>query len=283
MKNKVASWLVAWVGFSGITSLVFADPATTRIPFYLHRDHFIVVRGSIGDLQNLNFVIDTGATNTMVSKKVAKKLGLKGEKKTVVAVGQKVKVEEVVLPDLQMGMAQFESVPARIGRLSFIHGLKVDALIGLTLLKRSNIAIDYTNMTLTLGTLTQCDAFIDFYGGLPFVLVRMEVQGQPLALMLDSGAGSDLVLFKDRVKNRFSWTKTKEKRSIQHLGGKTKLNKVMLSDVEMGDSQWEELAAYVADGRVKGYGTLDGILGSGALGLDRLQLDFDNNRMSWEQ
>jgi len=159
----------------------------------------------------------------------------------------------------------------------------VDALIGLTLLKKSSIAIDYTKMTLTLGSLPSCKSFIDFYGRLPFVLVRMRVQGQPLALILDSGAGNDLVLFKERVKDRFSWTKTNEKRSVQHLGGKTNLRKVVLSDVEMGQSQWEELTAYVMEGRVKGYGTLDGILGSGALGLARLQLDFQNNRMGWEQ
>ena len=282
MKNKAAGWLIAWVGFSGITSL-FADSASTQIPFSLHREHFIVVQGSIGDQQNLNFVIDTGATNTMISKKLAKKLSLEGEKKTVVAVGQKVKVEEVVLPNVQMGMAQFESVPARIGRLSFVHGLQVDALIGLTLLKKSSIAIDYTKMTLTLGSLPSCKSFIDFYGRLPFVLVRMRVQGQPLALILDSGAGNDLVLFKERVKDRFSWTKTNEKRSVQHLGGKSDLKKVLLSDVAMADSRWDELTAYVLEGRVKGYGTLDGILGSGALGLARLQLDFQNNRMSWEQ
>ena len=85
----------------------------------------------------------------------------------------------------------------------------------------------------------------------------MQVQGQPLALLLDSGAGNDLVLFKDRVKDRFSWTKTNEKRSVQHLGGKSNLKKVVLSDVSMADSQWDELTAYVLEGQVKGYGTLE--------------------------
>jgi len=36
------------------------------------------------------------------------------------------------------------------------------------------------------------------------------------------------------------------------------------------------------EGRIEGYGTLDGILGSGGLGLDRIHLDFQANRMSWE-
>jgi predicted aspartyl protease len=278
---KTASWLLVSIAFAGVSSL-FANSISTQIPFYLHRDHFIVVQGSIGDQQNLNFVVDTGATNTMISKKLAKQLGLKGKKKTAVAVGQKVKVEEVVLPDVQIGIACFESVTARVGRLAFVHGLEVDALIGLTLLKRSNIAIDYTRMTLTLGSVPSCDSFIDFYGRLPFVLVRMQVQGQPLALLLDSGAGNDLILFKERVKDRFTWTRTNEKRSVQHLGGKTQLKKVQLYDVEMGRSQWAELTAYVMEDQVDGYGTLDGILGSGALGLDKLQLDFQNNRMSWE-
>jgi len=283
MKNNTAGWLMAWVGFSGISSVMFADSALIKIPFSLHRDHFIVVQGTIGDQQNLNFIIDTGATHTMISKKLAKSLGLQGEKKIVVAVGQKVKVEEVVLPNVQIGRSRFESVTARIGSLSFVQGLQVDALIGLTLLKRTNLAIDYSKMTLTLGSIPSCRSFIDFYGRLPFVLVRMQVQDQPLALLLDSGAGNHLVLFEDRVKDRCAWRRTNEKRNVRHLGGKSELKKVVLSDVEMGDSHWAELTAYVMEGRVKGYGTLDGILGSGALSLARLQLNFQSNRMSWEQ
>jgi len=272
----LASWILT-LTFS------FADEAANEIPFRLHRDHFIVVVGSIGGLEKMNLVIDTGATSTMVSNKVAKKLGLKGETKQVIAVGRKTKVKQVVLPSVRLGAVEFQEVTAQVGRLSFVHGLRVDALIGLNLLKETNLGIDFTSNTLTMGTVSHSDSSMAFYTGLPFVMVRLEVEGQHLSLMLDSGAGNDLILFRDRVKDRFSWTRTDENRTIQHLGGKAELKGVELSDVRMGESSWSKVKAMMLDEKMAGYVTLDGILGTGALELASIQVDFQNSLLSWNK
>jgi predicted aspartyl protease len=283
MRNQKQTISIALISWIFAVTLSYADETTTEIPFRLHREHFIVVAGSIGGLEDLNLVIDTGATRTVVSKKVAKKLGLKGETRQVIAVGRKTKIREVVLPDLGLGTIRFPEIKAQVGRLSFVHGLRVDALIGLDLLKMTNLGINYVTNTLTFGAVQHSESSMGFYNRLPFVMIRLEVNGQVLSLMLDSGAGNDLILFRDRVQGRLSWHRTDESRTIQHLGGKTELRGVELSDIRMGASSWATLEAMLLEEKTAGYGTLDGILGTGALELASIQLDFQNSLLSWSK
>jgi len=283
MRNQKPTLSITLISWILAATFSYAEETTTQIPFRLHREHFIVVVGSIGGLEDMNLVIDTGATRTVISKKVAKRLGLKGETRQVIAMGRKTKVREIVLPSVVLGTAQFEEVTAQVGRLSFVHGLRVDALIGLNLLKKTNLGIDYTTNTLTLGTVSHSRSSMAFYSGLPFVMVRLEVDGQPLSLMFDSGAGNDLILFRERVKDRLSWTRTDENRTIQHLGGKTELKGVELSDVRMGESSWSKVEALMLEEKTAGYGTLDGILGTGALEFASIQVDFQNGLLSWDK
>jgi predicted aspartyl protease len=283
MRNQKQTISIALISWILTVTLSYADETTTEIPFRLHRDHFIVVSGSISGLEDLNLVIDTGASRTVVSKKVAKKLGLKGETRQVIAVGRKIKVREVVLPDVGLGTIRFPEIKAQVSGLSFVHGLRVDALIGLDLLKMTNLGIDYTTNTLTLGAVRHTESTMGFYNRLPFVMIRLEVNGQALSLMLDSGAGNDLILFSDRVQDRLTWNRTDESRTIQHLGGKTELKGVELSDIRMGESSWPKLDAMILEEKTAGYGTLDGILGTGALELASIQMDFQNSLLSWSK
>lgn len=270
------------IGWICTATSSYASP-TTEIPFRLHRDHFIVVTGSIGDLKDLNLVIDTGATRNVISKKLAKKLSLKGETRQIISVGRKTKVEEVVLPNVRLGTARFQNVRAQVGRLCFVHGLRVDALIGLEILKKTNLGIDFRRSVLTLGELHHTESSMAFYNRLPFVMMRLEVNGRPLSLMLDSGAGNDLILFRKRVQGRISWERTDESRTIQYLGGRTELKGVELSDVKLGECSWSRVDAMMLEDASARYGTLDGILGTGALELASIQLDFQNSLVSWSR
>lgn len=78
-----------------VTVLVLAFAATTlnadpiETPFKLH-DHLVVVKGSINGHENLNLIIDTGATYTMISKQLNKKMNIKTSKAPVISWGKKV-------------------------------------------------------------------------------------------------------------------------------------------------------------------------------------------------
>lgn len=50
----------------------------------------------------------------------------------------------------------------------------------------------------------------------------------------------------------------------------------------MGQTRWEELAAFLLDGPAPSSG-IDGVLGVSSLGLKSLHLDFQQSLISWER
>ena len=54
--------------------VALATENTNEIPFKLYRDYAIMVRGSIGNLKNLNFLVDTGAVPSVLDERTARQL-----------------------------------------------------------------------------------------------------------------------------------------------------------------------------------------------------------------
>src|SRR5262249_21373407 len=74
--------------------LNLAEPAI--VPFKLYHDYIIVVRGSIGPLQGLNLLLDTGANPAAVERRLARKLRLVPERtRNLILLNQETPVEQV--------------------------------------------------------------------------------------------------------------------------------------------------------------------------------------------
>ena len=73
--------------------LLARDPARRTaaggdVPFDLVEQHLIVAKGSVAGLRGLNLLIDTGTIPSVVDKRVAARLRLKGEPSLLTAFGQ---------------------------------------------------------------------------------------------------------------------------------------------------------------------------------------------------
>jgi predicted aspartyl protease len=260
------------------------DLPGVEIPFRLH-GHLIVVEGcSIGDLEGLNFVLDTGAGITVVRPEIARKLGLRGDSRDVATYGRRERVRDVLLPTVRWGELEFDEVPAvaaRLGMARMERRLRVDALIGLSLLRRSSVTVDYERKVLVFGPVAHSGPWTPFYGGLPFIIVPTFAGDQRLNLSLDTGA-ADVILYGHRAEGRIRMKRTSERRPAVYVGGKSTLRKVYLPEVTVAETLWEEVPAFLLDGRSPQQG-LDGLLGVSGLGLKKLHLDFDRNRVGWER
>lgn len=253
-----------------------AEPAPLR--FQLVNRHLVIVRGGIGPLGGLRFLIDTGAMPSMLDRNIAKKLALKPQEIQVIAFGKKAKSAIAVLPEIRLGLLRFQAVTAGIGDLSFVSG--VDAIIGLDILSRGSFSIDYTQRQLTFGPLSARDQGVRLEVTPPFLTIQVRISGQPFRLMVDTGSGR-LVLFQHRVKDRLPLLPVNGQLLINHLAGTSRLDRVFLPTLETGGSTFGRVEGFISDASLAGYpGGIDGVLGVRALAAKRVGFDFERNRLA---
>ena len=275
-------WVLAGLIATSISGTAFPD--AEEIAFRLH-NHLVVVKGSIGRLEKLNFVIDTGASCTTVCPRIKRALGLKNrviETGEVNSLGRSVKVQKAELPSLRIGSLHFQAVSVRVAKLPSVANLRVDGLIGLDLIRRTNLSIDYQSRKLTFGSSERFAHFTGFYPNLAFVPVKARLDGRLLTLVVDTGCG-DLILFQRENRNWTGARRIQGKKVLGHAGGKARLGNVLLSDLTIAETKWDQLRAHLMETPTGAYPGIDGVLGVRSLGLKRIQFDFQNGIISWQR
>jgi predicted aspartyl protease len=273
--------VVASVLVSG-TPLRSTEPIT-EVPFELYQRHLVVTRGSVGRLNNLNLLIDTGTIPSAVDSRIARKLRLQAEPAMLVAFGQRVPIQSVVVDGLRIGSLQSGRVPAGVGDLSYLQGAHVDAIVGLDVLARTNFSIDYRTRVLKFAPAGREDAAAPLDVVWPFVTVTMTIEGEKVRLLVDTGS-SDLVLFKTRMPATLSRAPWRGDKTVQYASGSARLRRLDLRNVGLGTHVWDELPAWALDRVPHGYPpSIDGILGVMALGCQRVRFDFERNELGWSR
>jgi hypothetical protein len=177
--------------------------AIADVPFELYQHHLVVAKGAIGQLSNLNLLIDTGTIPSAVDQRIARKLHLQTEPAALVAFGQRVPVTGAILADgFRIGSLRTGPVPVHVSDLSYLDGVQVDAIVGLDVLSRTSFSIDYQARALNLEPADREDAVVPMEIAWPFVTVQMTIGGSLVRLLVDTGS-SDLVLFRARMPSRF--------------------------------------------------------------------------------
>jgi hypothetical protein len=253
---------------------------TGSVPFRIH-EHLIIVQASIGNLRSLNFALDTGSTYTVLSKGLGRRLGLRGETVKVSAFGREVKMKKVFLEVLALSQVKFERIEARLCDMPKVDGLRLDGLIGLNVLRRTTVTLDFETGDLILGHTRQLPNTTRFYAGLTFIPVTMTVEGKALRLALDTAA-CGLVLYDGAVKDKFKIHHTHRFEHRDQVGGRVKMEEILLTDVALGGSLWVELPAYLMNRKQSGTENVMGNLGVISLGLKALQFDFETGQLGWE-
>lgn len=274
----VAGWLL----FSPIVSSV---ERAEDVPFRLYRGYSVVVQGSIGKLSKLHFLIDTGAVPSVIDRRIAAKLRLTGTHEKLPAFNREAEAEWVVLPRVQLGAIRTGPLPVLVSDLSFLEkGLatRIDAMVGLDVLRLSNFTLDYTSRRMRFGPAESLASSAPFEAGLPYVLVQANVQGCKLRLVLDTGA-KDLVLFEARVLGRLPTSRILgAKVSFSMAGGEVPLRRVELSSLRLGDADLGNSIAFLMQGSVRSLVEFDGLLGPTSLGIHRIRFDFQRNVVTWD-
>lgn len=279
-------WALAMVtvlSLSSVTSPASDNPS--ELSFKIYRGYAIVVRGSVGNLKNLNFLVDTGAVPSVLDRQIAKKLHLTGIPGYLSAFTGKLPTERVLVPSVRLGPKQASSLPMIVQDLRFAEealGTRVDAMIGFDFFSQGPFTIDYENKRLVFGPLDPGLIAIPYEPHQDYALVKLNVQNRSLALLLDSGA-SNLVLFGNAARDLRDAVKKLGLQAWSNMAGEFRVERVQLANAYVGGIAWSTAEAFVLPDTAKPPAGLDGVLGLVSLKAHRVGIDPQRAVLAWDQ
>lgn len=241
--------------------------------FDLYRGYLIVFRGAAGPLKDLNFVLDTGASPTVVDRKLMQKLHL-GETPGVLAgINGRAQTGMTTVPSLQFGAVRKENFPVLVEDLSFFDRalpVRIDAVIGLDVMAQMPFEIDYASDQIHFGSVSALrnSLPLQMRAGLP--MVTAEVNHVSVRLLLDTG-GSSLILF---GKTPMSVSPVSAVEHSSNMIGEFERKQVVLSSLRLGETEFRQQPAFLVQSRGDGTLDFDGLMSPALLGITRLVIDL---------
>jgi hypothetical protein len=128
------------------------DKASKGVSFTFIRDtSLVVVPVMVNDQGPFRFLLDTGASNTILSKKVGDRLKLRGGKPHLLTTaGGQVEVTLRYIRTLQVGDARLKELEIAVSDFGLLQELQVDGILGADYLRRFIVHIDYEKQTVEL-------------------------------------------------------------------------------------------------------------------------------------
>ena len=271
------------IGFTSLVPVQAQELDLSRtamaIPFAIASDFLVVVEGRAGNVGGLKFIVDTGATHSVLDKKVATRLQLPRHAGKVVNFDRSIPIEWAELPEVQVGPLQAKGLRVMVVDLHKYSDIAngVDGIIGLDLLSRSdNFIIDYSKKRLYFELAVNGSA-----RPVPICfVVPIVVQGLVIRLGVDTGV-SDIVLYGDRIKKRLGKIRIEGEPKALTMG-RIAGTKVTLPGVQLGGPEKAISTILIAGPQDRIVPGLDGYLGVAALHANRIEFDFSKMVLHWQ-
>ena len=258
--------------------------STSELPFKLTSGYLIQVEGRIGTQTNLKFILDTGATVSIVDPKIADKFKLDRRPAQSFNFDRKLKWESATLPDLQFGPVHATNVIIFVGRLAEYSEFarNADAVIGMDLLRFSNLGIDFESRKITFHPSVQ-RVSSDVSGDplLQCPVLEVQVQGHPIRLIVDTGL-SGLVLYEQRLRKQVLGLRTAGHVVDVTMGGRVHAKQVVLPDVLVGKTNRDIPVLLVPSPAADMLPGIEGIIGVTLLQAHRVYFDFPSRNVRWD-
>jgi predicted aspartyl protease len=133
-----------------ITNIIFAV-LLAQLTFSLMRDSLVVVPVTLNGAGPYKFLLDTGATNTIVSSRVADHLKIQAFRHaTLLTAGGELPITVRIVKTVKIGSVEITDMQIAVAEADVFRKLEVDGIIGADCLKQFKISIDYTRRMLTM-------------------------------------------------------------------------------------------------------------------------------------
>ena len=127
------------------------DSEAPHIGFSLVRDSLVVVPVFLNGQGPYRFLLDTGATHSILSSAVAGQLRISASRSgSLITAGGSVPVALCVIDVVQIGPVRLGKTTIAVTDAELLRTLHIDGLLGADYLKQFRISIDYLHRVLSL-------------------------------------------------------------------------------------------------------------------------------------
>lgn len=188
-----------------------ADAPTVELALRQLSSNHIVLPLKVADHENMTFILDTGASTSVISRETQKTLGLRDEDGTPVkgqgANGELSDVRLFSLAQVEVGERSYENLNVAVMDLSHLQDkldVPIAGILGRNFLQRHDLEVDFAGGKLRLHAVGSIDSGeIDVtrmaesqYGSFVGGLIRIEVSvdgGERFPAVLDLGAARSVM------------------------------------------------------------------------------------------
>ena len=255
-----------------------------EIPFALFNDHLIIVKGTIGSIENVNIMLDTGSSPTAISRDIADQLNLRRNPQSLLMSNGSINVQSDILSSIRIGALQAQSLKVIVQDLRFMEhklGIPIGGIAGLDVLSTASFMIDYRKRKIVFEPIEATRKAVPFATRLPFLTLKAKIKGQEVRLLVDSGT-SALLVYRNRLKIKLEQLSPDRDPLLTTAAGKISTRWCRASDVSLGRESLGPQLMLIADADPDPRYEFDGLLGFRTLGFQKVWLDFENGLFGWE-
>ena len=274
---------------------IFTQPSAkliTKFKFEQLTGGVILLKATLDNYtDSFNFILDTGSGGISLDSTTSAELKLKEipTDKTIRGIAGIKQVNYTMNHKLNMPGLSVDSLDFHINNydiLSSVHGIRIDGVIGYSVLRRYIVYVNYDSMQLSFFTPGN---YKYFRGGtlLHPTFNNLPIQGLTLKnndrnikhrFYLDTGGGLCVLLSKDFADDSCIFPKNRKLLPVitEGLGGKKQMQITTLRELKMGPYKFRKVPTYVFDDEynVTSYPSLGGLIGAELLKRFNITLNY---------
>jgi predicted aspartyl protease len=259
--------------------------ASNEMAIEVYGGYLAVARGSANNAENLRFLLDTGASNSAIDRRVAERLGLHRQPAKVINFDKTVALESTDVQEMTFGPERVSNVRVMIEDLGYLRstGVHVDGVIGLDLLREQSFLVDYARKRVVFGpAATGGMRGVSMHADAESIRVEVELDGRPVWLVVDSGARG-IALYEDTVKDLLANYRVEGRTGEVSLGGPLENRIAIVPRLRLGGQDLDREVVLISAPRAKRLSGVSGYLGLASLDAKQVAFSFETNQLLWRK
>ncbi len=259
--------------------------ASNEMAIEVYGGYLAVARGSVNNADSLRFLVDTGASNSAIDRRVAERLGLHGQPAKVINFDKTVALESTEVQEMTFGPERVSNVRVMIEDLGYLRstGVHVDGVIGLDQLRRQSFLVDYAGERVIFGpTVMGGMRGVPMRADAKSIRVEVELDGRPVWLVADTGARG-IALYEDAVKDLLANYRVEGRTGEVSLGGPLENRIAIVPRLRLGGQDLEREVVLISAPGANRLSGVSGYLGLAALDAKQVAFSFETNQLLWRK